>query len=248
MNLELIHKYLNKEMTMQEHAAFELSLLKDSELAEEVALQKDMISFSGTDKKAIVARQTILEIGETYRIKSEKKEDVRIPPTKSRLRYIIPISIAALFLIGFFISQTFISKEMSPEKIYAQYATVSNVSFANRSHENDERLLSAQNAFNSKDYPLAISAFEKIISTNPNNAKAVFYQGYAKINAEDIEGGREDLRTLLENPQYKNSAAYQLGLSYIKTQENDQAISILQTIESSSNHYKKAQELVNMIR
>lgn len=248
MNLELIHKYLNREMTNQEHAAFELRMLKEPALAEEVALQKDMIAFSKTENKAIKARHTIKDIGETYRPKTDEKKSIKTQSNKSKLRYLIPLSIAALLLVGFFISQTMIPQRMSSEEIYAEYTDISNLSFATRSDENDELLLSAQNAFNSKDYELAINQFEKIIASNPNNLKALYYQAYAKINSDNIEGGRQDLIKLLDNLQYKNSALYQMGLSFIKTKEYNIAILNLEKIESSSNHYTEAQELIKMLQ
>jgi len=248
MNLEIIHKYLNSEMTSQEHAAFELRMLKDPTLAEEVALQKDMIAFSNTEIQANKASQTIKEIGEQYRPKLEQKKESDTVPKKSKLIYLIPLSIAALILVGIFIKPLLDSQSMSSEEIYAQYADISTLSFTTRSDENNELLISAQNAFNAKDYPLAIRKFENIIASNTNNIKAIYYQAYAKINSEDIEGGREDLKTLLNNPQFRNSALYQLGLSFIKTDQYAEAIKMFDNISPSSNHYNKARIIIKLIQ
>lgn len=249
MNPELIHKYLNSEMTNQEHAAFELRMLKEPKLTEEVALQKEMIAFSNAETQAKKARHSIKEIGETYR--PRQKEEGRIEESetkKSKLVYWLPISIAALFLIGFFMKSLMIPLQLSSEQIYSKYATVSQLSFTSRNADKDELLLSAQNAFNAENYNLAVSEFAKVLELNPNNAKALYYQAFAKIKIGDNNGGRKDFSILLDNSQFKNSALYQLGLSYIKTDQYNEALELFGQISSSSNHYKNVQELMKMIQ
>lgn len=249
MNLELIHKYLNSEMTNQEHAAFELRMLKEPELAEEVALQKDLIAFSNIENQTKKAHLTIKQVGEEFRPNHKEKIILEKEESKtSKLIYWMPISIAALFLVGFFINQLMLPIQLSSQEIYSQYATVSHLSFASRSTENNNLLITAQNAFNEKNYNLAVAEFEKVLMVSPNNLKALYHQAYSKIMIDDIIGGRKDFTSLLENPQYRNSALYQLALSFVKTDQYNDAIPFFEKIESSSNHYENAQQLIELIR
>lgn len=241
MNIDIIHKYLDEKMTDKEFAAFELRMLKEPGLAEEVALQKDMKQFSLTQRKESAAQENLRSIGEQYRPKSmpEKK--------RSRLLYLLPTSIAALFILGFFLQQLMQPNQLSSEALYSQYAQIPELSFNTRSDGTDLLFIEAQTAFNNKDFQGALTIFENIIVANPTHAEARYYQAFAKIQVGDVEGGREDLRQLLDNSLFKNSSLYQLGLSYVKTDESEKAIEYFSQIPSSSNHYKSANELMVLL-
>lgn len=257
MNKDIIYQYLDGELSGTAVTDIEHRISSDKQFAEEVALIQDMRSFATTHQKETKAKVAIRDIGEQYKPKElvlqpvETKVDetvtTKAQSTRSKLLYMIPAAIAAVVLLGIFITQTMTTDQLSPESMYASYATVAPLSFSTRESKTEESLLKAQTLFNEKNYTDALPYFKMILVENPTNSKAVFYQGYAKIASGDVPGGRADLEPLLSHPLFQHTARFHLALSYLKMDDVDSARSLLSKIPESSNHYGDAQEILGQL-
>ncbi len=257
MKQDIIYQYLDGELSGAALSDMQKRINSDKSFAEEVALIEDMRSFSARQQKETKAKSAIRAIGEQYKprqlesqtaeLEIDDAEPSTVQSSRRKLLYMIPAAIAAVVLLGIFITQTMTTNQLSSERLYASYATVAPLSFSTRESKTDESLLKAQTLFNDKNYTDALTYFKRILDENPTNSKAVFYQGFAKIASGDVAGGRADLETLLSNALYQHTARFHLALSYLKTDDVDLAKALFLEIPQRSNHYGDAQEILGQL-
>lgn len=257
MNEDIIYQYLDGELSGSALNDIETRINSDKKFADEVALIQDMRSFASTQQKEARASSAIRNVGKHYKpqqlesqVEGQHVDGVKLAPVqspKSKLLYMIPAAIAALVLLGIFMTQTMTTNLLSPESLYASYATVTPLSFSTRQSTTEEVLLKAQTLFNDKNYAASLPYFKTILEENPTNVKASFYQGFAKIASGDVVGGRADLEPLLSHALYQHTARFHIGLSYLKTEELNLAKTYLLEIPESSNHYEDAREVLDQL-
>ncbi len=249
MSEETIHQYLEGSLDEQATSAFESSLAADPQLATQVELMKEMKSYGKVQDQTERAQRVIRDVGHKYnpshQAKPQQGEQSKVKI--KRLRYLIP-AIAAILLIGIILNSLFQSTAQDDtSSLYAHYAEVTPLSLSTRSTENNELVTTAEEYFNSQDYSEAIHALTSIIAQDVDNAKAIFYRGYAYIADDQYEAGRKDLMSLLDNTLYQHTASYHIALSYIKSGSSSLAVPYLKEIPASSNHHAQAQEILKII-
>jgi tetratricopeptide (TPR) repeat protein len=111
---EWIEKYINGELTGEELEIFELQLRSDSDLVNEVALQKDILQ-ALSEKEVIDFRKKLVTIHE--KVSSSKPTQGRIFKLGRVLA--LAAAVVALVLVGNWVFNIIPSKTISPSEIYA---------------------------------------------------------------------------------------------------------------------------------
>lgn len=243
MNQDTIYQYLDGSLNPEAKAIFESALQSDPELASELALVKKMRLYSELVRKEENAHQVIRQIGQKY----QPNPEVTQPKPKIKwLKYAVP-AIAAMMLFGILLNSQCQRSEIDGPALYAKYSEVTPLSLSSRASEINEAIATAEQNFNQKKYGEAITSLTNLLAHEQENVKVVFYRGYAHIANGDLKSGRADLSSLLTNELYKNSALYHIGLSHIKSNEIDLAVSYFDQISANSNYYSRAQEILKKI-
>lgn len=108
---ERIERYASGQMTGAEAVAFETEMAADSAMAEEVALERDLLE-SLTETDVHTFRATLADV-------RRQKREARIIPLASRRRWALAASFLVLVIAGYFVVDSV--RTPSPESLYQAY-------------------------------------------------------------------------------------------------------------------------------
>ncbi len=230
----LFENYLSNELSAEEKTNFEKQLAEDSELASAFEIFKDLNLHLGNKfgkSRRIKSFQKNLKSISKEHFKTKKPKVVAFKPWQ----YAIAASVA--ILVGLFVFQN-----INPS--FDDYNNPEMATFIERGDVN-ENLKLAQDAFNKKEYKVAITYFEAILKENKSPEIQYFYAvslletdqfQKAEINLSDLRYG---------NSIYKNKATWYLALSKLKQKDYKSCKNILLTIPDDFEDYDQVQQLLN---
>lgn len=174
---ERIEQYLQGRLSKAEADAFETEMLADPALADEVALERDLLE-SLTETDVHTFRATVETI-------HRQKQEAQIIPFVSRRRWILAASVLALVVAGYFVVDGLLTP--SPGALYQAYFEapaaeefMSPVVFKVRDEEEtavftpkEQALRKVADLYREKNYAVALTAMQAI---EPENAAAHAYQ------------------------------------------------------------------------
>lgn len=263
---EMITAYLNQNLSDPDRLAFEERMQKDTALAQEVAIHKEMYAQYGTDvsnaqqlpidSQELQALRNHLrseEIQElSQKIKAGKKKyDIENTPSKKpilRYLYYAAAAVALLFLVNRF----FIESHLSSEELYAEYNTWENLPSLTVRGDNQQYLAKGEAMFVNKEYTEAIPLFTSYLTSNPEitNPHVLTYLGIAYLESDNFEKALTTFEQLLRSNTLENDTAYwYIALTYLKQGNDKKAIDNLKLLRNNPDnfYYKKAGALLSKL-
>ncbi|WP_298312395.1 hypothetical protein [uncultured Aquimarina sp.] len=257
-----IDDYLSGTMSASEKQAFEERLVKDPVLAEELKLQKDMLTIY-EDQEWLHGDTEALQTEEATQLKSFYQSDEAVN-LKSTINDVIAenrsssqsktfwfIGIAASIAVLITVS-LFVFKENNYDELYASYVHVDEIpSLVTRGEDTNKLLESAQLLFEDKKYQEATEAFAayhtKEISIDP---LSYIYNGISYIELNKFDEALAQFKLLADsNTLQAKKANWYKALVFLKQKKKRKLKDILQTIiaDKANYKYKEAQELLEKI-
>lgn len=226
--------YLAGEMPAAERPDFEQKLQKDAALRAKFELYQQTSQFLAVKFSTETAafKQNLQKISGEYfsENKAKKTKVIQFKPWQ----YAVAASVAVLFGILFF-------NQDNPQ--YSDFNQHETAAFTERGTA-DAQLKKAQDFFNAKDYPKAVSAFEKI--PNPDNPELQYYYAIALIETGSYAKAEGLLSKLRDGGSvYKDKAIWYLALSNLKQNKLETCKSYLKQIPAHAEEYQKARELLD---
>lgn len=254
MNAEEYIKYLDNELSPDQKLKFESALRENKTYQKELAAIKEMKSFAKEKANKEKALKASKDIYTDYKSKAfsdsnrNKKEIKRSTNSKTGiLKYLIPVAVAAMFIIGFFAIDRSSTKPISNDQIYANYFNPVELSLVVRSEEEQTLEKEAEISFNKKDYKAASDKLRELLINKPLNKRLLLYKAITDISLGDQNSARSVLNKLSEDKLYKSESNYFIGLSYLQSNNLDEAIQYLKKIEVDSYRYSEAQKIITLL-
>jgi len=258
-----IDQYINGELTGEALANFEAKLLTNKELAEEVALYKDVEmtltsvytheredaeltqTFNQLGKKYFTKEATIQETDST-KIKQDNTKVVQLQPTSkenekgksSSLRWLRPvIGLAVAALIALLIFQPWQSDLIRP------FDTPYELAIIKRSPDS-QALEQAQKAYNSGDYAAALPVFEQY----PDKVEVQLAKGNTEHYLGKTDAAINTFQQIASGGSvYVSTANWYLAGAYLQKNQAEKAKAALNKIKGGQ-YYEKAQKLLDEIK
>ena len=235
----LFTEYIKGTLDDLEKKSFERRLKEDALLSnnyEEFKEIYNVLENHSSDERARVI-ESIKEANSRFKSESsQKNHSKKTIPFKP---WQMGIAASIFLAIGLFVFNSF------GKPSYSEYASPVEIGLTVR-NEADSISKKAETTFNSQNYTEAISYFDLLLETSPNNSEIKFYKGIALIETDNFEEADVLLKSLSEGESaYAYKAIYWRALSKLKQKKYKEVKTILQTISSSVPEYEKAQELLS---
>lgn len=239
-NIERIDRYLTGVMTVAEKEAFEAELASSPALAEEVAVQRDMLVFLKQQEKRARLKSQLGEIGKDY---FQKVDDTtttpKVIPFVQRRRIWLALATAAaviaLLIVGRWITQP---------SLFEEYADFPPLALAEKS-SNAVDWSQAERSFQSGNYSSAASLLADYRAQHPHDALAGIYLGICRMELGQTDEARQIFTSFTNvDPGLQDFADWCLALNYLKADDRTGCRQVLLKIQPSSAYYEKAQELL----
>lgn len=229
--------YLNNEMPQAEKELFEKRLNSDNQFRENFNLYKETTAMleNKFDSKTIDFKENLKSISKTHF--SEKEED------KSRVINFKPFyyAIAASVVLAF---GTWFMMQGNPE--YGDFNQHENAYFTERGSI-IKNLRLAQNAFNEKNYKVAIENFE-IVLKDYDKPEVRFFYGISLLEENRYSEAETNFTTIQQGTSiYKDKATWYLALSKLKQNQFEECKNYIKQIPEDAEDYEKAQKLLSKL-
>jgi len=252
--LDKIDAFLDGELSKEETRNFEVEMTEDSNLLDEVRLQKEMRALYSDDNW--IASKKSSENNATKPLidffKSEEAERLKIAVAKPlKAQEIKPnkyrwYSYAAAIIILFGLTYSYIFfSQSSLEKLYdTNIALTEMPSFVTRGANDDPNLKKGQAFFENENYKKAVKAFKTYLKeTDTINSEVYIYLAMSNTELSNFDKALNYVSTLEQMPGYAAQKApwYKL-LVLLKKKDEKEARKTLNSILDNPNafHYKDA--------
>jgi tetratricopeptide (TPR) repeat protein len=238
-NTARIDRYLNGEMEAGEKRAFEAELATNAQLAEDLALQRDMDAFLRRKAGREALKSQLRDMSGSY-FQTEKKASKIVGIPRRRLFWAAGIAAAAA--LAFFVLRPL---ALSPS--YERYAQFPQLALAEKSAGTRD-WSEAETAFNEGNYAAAEPMLEAYLEAFPGDRQAQLFLGICKMELDRHEEAREIFRGFADaDPSLRDYAGWYLALSFLKTKDIDSCRAALKDIPASSGFYEEAGELLRRL-
>lgn len=262
---QLIEKYLQGRMTLEESSFFIQRMENDSELKQHVIELKELAQLIGesetenptyelNETKNFEAYKNYFEskkANELQGILNEVSKEFSAP--KKKVFYLTNrFRVIAASFIGILLVVTFLqTRNPNPSKLYASNMVHEPISWVEKGNE-EVLLFDAQEAFNKQQYKLCKEKLEQLLKLNPVNDEALLYlaiclQELNKFNeASDIY-----LKLIESNSLFSENAYWYLSLVELKNENFNQTLYYIAQIEELSSDNKlltKAEALKKKVK
>lgn len=252
-----VARYLEGDMEQQEREAFESRLGQDPELQD---LSAQYQTIHQTLKIKIAPTEADLQVQDTLAALNKQyfksattksiAHEVVIPPvepqvakTVSMKPYLKWISVAAVLIIGLFVWAPWSTS------LYDQYSFSKQMTVAERSADQQDKVSQAAVLYNEGDYKGARKLLQQEYMLSPQDPLLAYYFAITLI-----ETGQEyEARTVLINlyngkSVFRYDAAFYVALSFVKEEDNKQALEWLAKIPKDNVNFSKAQSLMQALK
>ncbi len=244
----LFDRKLNDEMNDDELRNFDKMLENDNNVENQFKLHAE-IDEAIAEADVVNLRQNINRIHESAHDNSSNSILRSIFRTKLHR-----VAAAAFFLVLIFgsISLYYMNniKTVSNENLFRIYYQP-DAALLIRGHSEDKMLIEGFQKYESRDYSGALSMFNKILETDPDNMPVQFYAGISNIETGKYKNALKPFNHIIDNNRnlYVEKARWYAGLCYLKLNDNEKAYEIFKEISTSNSTYKyKAKNLLKSIK
>ena len=238
-----IERYIAGEMDASEKRWFEMELEGNTSLQQEVKLRRR------TD--AALVRHDIIDLrNKLASIEKQRKEKLVATGARRTTGLRFAAAITALILIGglYLLSTGHQSNDSLYSKNFQVYAS-SGVARSGELKLSDFE--AALDLYKKNDFAAAASLFREYLKKKPQSMEADLIYGVAEMKNNNFPAAKSSFRSIIDNADnfYIDQAQWYLALCYVKTRENRDAVSQLETIINSNSIYRdKAKKLIKKIR
>lgn len=241
-----IMRYIDGEMTEGEKMEFEKRLATDGSLKQAMSnlqLAKEAVKSFGLEEKVSgIHRQMMKELRTETPVKP-------ISNVRRIVRY--SVAVAASVLLIFIVIEGYRFYTLSPQKLYAQSYTTYELT-TTRSHS-DSIESKIEKAYREKNYAEVI----KLNANSVLSVKDVFLTGMSYLETNDLSRAISNFQVVIADVKddktsvLKDAAEYYLALAYLKNNDYDQAIELMNAIHDNSSHLYKSKfsrEYINRVK
>lgn len=245
---KLIDSYLRKDLSQQEHANFEELLLRNSELADEVEVQRNLyraIGKTNLEEDSFIASEEGSKIQSAINDAQQTYHDNKVKPLHRR--YIISIAASFLIIVGCFY---FFTNSNGTQGLYATYANWEELPSLTVRANTDNNLADAEIEFEDARYQNAIAGFENYLAQTPDNPQVLIYLGIAHMELDNYNDALSVFQKLKDGNSLDSSKAnWYKALVYLKGDDAKSASEILKeiTLNEANFKYKEAKRLLSML-
>ena len=251
---EMIEAYLNQNLSDKDRIAFEERMQNDIDLAQEVAINKEMyVQYSGNtskeqrtpvDQQELQALRNHLRSKEVQELSQKIKAGKEIYDTENTnakkpiLRYLYYAAAAAALV--FLVNRFFINPTISTEELYAEYSTWENLPSLTVKGVDQQLLAKGEALFIDKKYIEAIPLFTSYLDAHQEivNPQVLTYLGIAYLESNTFENARITFNRLLHSNTLENDRAYwYIALTYLKEGNDKQAIENLKLLRKNPDNF-----------
>ncbi len=264
MNDELrlkIEEYLGGIMSTSEATLFEQEMARNSELKEEVILQKQINHHLRDDKlnaeipeneytrriRTYVKSDEAAHIKQVLKgVEKDYKERVKKPRRKNLM--VAAILIGALLLSGIGYWYT---SQATPQELYASYYSTNDLPSVIQRGDKDSKLAKGAVAFQENNFELALNYFSEYIeSTSELDPFVYIYIGVINMEQGNIASANMALDNAIDSNTLDSSRGLWFkALTYLKAGDTENAgLFLKKLVESTTNfNYSKAKDLLEKL-
>lgn len=246
-----IEKFLLDELKGEQLISFKKRLEEDINFANEVALYKEVNAtlshrFSNYEEENKL-RNTLEDLG-TIHIKktsnnSSRKElnkkEVKVFSLTNYSKYLVAASLVLFASLLWIYS--------NKKANYSDFAKFDTIELTVRG-ENQEHLLAAQNAFNTKEYKKAQKEFELLLKEDTTKVELQLYLAISLLEQNKFELADSMFTKISQgNSVFKNKAIWYLALSKLKQKDYKSCKKELEKLPKTAEDYNKAVKLLSKL-
>ena len=230
-----IERYIAGEMGEDEKMWFEKELQDNSNLRAEVDLRKK------TD--LVLRNQNIITLRNKLSDIEMRRRETGIPVKASLLpvylRFAAGVAVLAVIGVAFLYKGTNTGSDEIVSKYYKTYEPPASQRSGQIAENADFSL--ALEFYNTNDYANAAILFSKVVQSNPKDMQSVLMTGVSNFEDKKYPEAKKSFTTVIDdnNNLFIETAEWYLALCYVKTNEKEKAISLLQSITKEDGIYSK---------
>jgi tetratricopeptide (TPR) repeat protein len=229
-----IERYNCGEMSESEKTWFEKELVGNEKLRDEVQLRKK------TDN--ILRNQDVLSLrSKLSRIEMERKA-VKPTPRFSRGKVFKSAAVITILLVLGSIA-VLNRGNLSTDELLKPFDKLYQPSAGQRSLQinNNEDFIQGLDYFNTSDYRNAAIYFTKVVEANPKDMAANLLNGISNYQDTQYADAKESFVKVIDDNKnlYIDQAQWYLALCYIRTDERDKAVRLLEAIKNEDGYFSK---------
>lgn len=248
----IIENYLLGHASPEEVAAVEKRMSEEVRFRESVLLQKELHASLDEDDWSF-AKKVSPEKVEEYEQLFKSKETTQLKKTliQAQLDYKKNISkssrrpwvyyLSAAIIVILITIGTVLPKEQSPQELYVEYYTVSDIpSLVSRGGEDDTSLMDAERYFEDAAYNKVLEILTpKVATVTKNKATVLLYKGISEMELEQFEKAHATFDQLIHSDLMDAPMGlWYKALLYLKVEDTEKAKEVLLQINASSSNYK----------
>jgi tetratricopeptide (TPR) repeat protein len=247
---KLIDAYIDGELTGSELSDFIKEMERNSELAREVELYKDVNKFLYKKADELKKREDLNRLHEEFmksRSEKENKPTVPLYPShgkKKNIYYYITAAASIIIVIGiYFLCR---SNTYNNEELFATYYMPYEESTATRGGsidtvDSNTLYNKAIAEYEALQFSNAAKYFEKLVQTDSTNYEAYFLLGVSYIETNNISGAIHSFLKIIRagTSLFEDNARWYLGLCYLKADEQQNAIEQFRYLETNNAFCRK---------
>ena len=230
-----IERYIAGEMSEEEKAWFERELLGNESLSAEVELRRK------TD--IVLKNQDVVSLRNKLSQIDKRRRETEVPAAKSKRPVYIRYAAIITALIVFGSIALHKGKSTASDEPISRYYKPYDPPASQRSGkvEANADFTLALEFYNTSDYENAARFFSKVVDSNPKDMQSVLLNGVSNFEDKKYPEAKMSFTTVIDdnNNLFIETASWYLALCYIKTDENDKAISQLKKIKDEGGMYSK---------
>ncbi|GAA0872897.1 hypothetical protein GCM10009117_20440 [Gangjinia marincola] len=229
---ELIERYFEQKLTVEEQAEFDALLKNDTAFSKEVDFRNDVKQAINLNKRE--EQKALLQGFEEELNNATTSQQSTTPKI-----WLVAASIVALIAVGIYGALQFSSQ--SPDELYlAYYEPYENVvKPIERGEVSEDAVTKAFAAYEMENYQFAIKQFDSLY-TITNEGYYLLYQANAYMALDQYDQAIPLLeKHIALKDDFQPKSLWYLGLSYLKTERADMAKPLFELLVSN-NGYKAA--------
>lgn len=234
---EFIDNYLLNYLSTSDKVSFEQALATDTKLANKVKARKELLA-------------VVDDMGDLLlldRIKSIAAKIDATPPIQLQKKRnpFLSYAAAAIMLLLLTVSYFAFIRPPLHERLYATHYTIYQIdNLRNANQEGQNAFQIGWQAYQTKDYQQAATAFESIQN---NNLEAKMALGICYLEIGQAQKAIQQFKQL-ETTAFSNMALWYQGLAYLKMNQLDKSLPYFERlIAAESDYANRAQSIENQI-
>lgn len=236
--IEDIEAYIYNELSDQELTDFEARMETNSQLGAEINLVRN-IDLALGENDVMLLRNKLQSISNQI---SSEKQTQRSFAARFKFSKTIISTVAASLILLLSISGL-LSRNDSSQDIYHKFHDTYQTTGIARSAEitANQKLTSALQKFDSKEYSLALSLFQQVIDADNKNMVGHFYAGVALQETGKFHKAISEYKTVISDKDnlFIEQAHWYIGLCYLQTNENSKAYNQFKEIAQKQGFYQE---------